>query len=130
MAEVFGQGQFVIIRENSMCISVHRMKVILCRQLPILRDRGKPLHCVKAEKGWDDCCPFFDDDGQLYFVGTHFADKYKTYLYRMTPDGKTLIENSKILINEGMVARQVNFIKSTEHIIIFSVKLKMAVDIS
>lgn len=61
----------------------------------------EPLHCVKAEKGWDDCCPFFDDDGQLYFVGTHFADKYKTYLYRMTPDGKTLIENSKILINEG-----------------------------
>ena len=48
----------------------------------------EPLHCVKAEKGWDDCCPFFDDDGQLYFVGTHFADKYKTYLYRMTPDGK------------------------------------------
>ena len=47
----------------------------------------EPLHCVKAEKGWDDCCPFFDDDGQLYFVGTHFADKYKTYLYRMTPDG-------------------------------------------
>lgn len=61
----------------------------------------EPLHCVKAEKGWDDCCPFFDDDGQLYFVGTYFADKYKTYLYRMTPDGKTLIENSKILINEG-----------------------------
>lgn len=61
----------------------------------------EPLHCVKAEKGWDDCCPFFDDDGQLYFVGTHFADKYKTYLYRMTSDGKTLIEDSKILINEG-----------------------------
>ena len=48
----------------------------------------EPLHCLKAERGWDDCCPFFDDDGQVYFVGTHFADKYKTYLYRMTPDGK------------------------------------------
>lgn len=61
----------------------------------------EPLHCIKSEKGWDDCCPFFDDDGQVYFVGTHFADNYKTYLYRMTPDGKTLIEDSKILINEG-----------------------------
>ena len=61
----------------------------------------EPLHCLKAERGWDDCCPFFDDDGQVYFVGTHFADKYKTYLYRMTPDGKNLIEDSKILINEG-----------------------------
>lgn len=39
--------------------------------------------------------------GNYILIGTHFADKYKTYLYRMTPDGKTLIENSKILINEG-----------------------------
>lgn len=61
----------------------------------------EPLHCIKPEAGWDDCCPFFDDDGQAYFVGTHFADNYKTYLYRMTSDGKTLIEDSKVLINEG-----------------------------
>lgn len=61
----------------------------------------EPLHCIKAEAGWDDCCPFFDEDGQAYFVGTHFADNYKTYLYRMTADGRNLIEDSKILINEG-----------------------------
>ena len=61
----------------------------------------EPLHCMKAERGWDDCCPFFDDDGRAYFVATHFAAGYKTYLYRMTPDGKNLIEDSKVLVNEG-----------------------------
>lgn len=61
----------------------------------------EPLHCMKPQAGWDDCCPFFDDDGQGYFVGTHFADNYKTYLYKLTPDGKDIIEDSKILINEG-----------------------------
>jgi beta-xylosidase len=30
----------------------------------------EPLHHVLKEKGWDDCCPFWDDDGQGYFVGT------------------------------------------------------------
>jgi beta-xylosidase len=27
-----------------------------------------PLVTVLAEKGWDDCCPFWDDDGQAYLV--------------------------------------------------------------
>lgn len=84
----------------------------------------EPLHCVKAEKGWDDCCPFFDDDGQLYFVGTHFADKYKTYLYRMTSDGKTLIEDSKILINEGYGREASKLYKINGTYYHFSVKLK------
>lgn len=61
----------------------------------------EPLHCMKSEAGWDDCCPFFEEDGRIYFVATHFADGYKTYLYQLTPDGKELIENTKVLINEG-----------------------------
>lgn len=60
-----------------------------------------PLYCLKNESGWDDCCPFWDDDGQAYFVGTRFADNYKTYIWRMSPDGRTLIESSRTLINEG-----------------------------
>ncbi|HYO09498.1 MAG TPA: glycoside hydrolase 43 family protein [Tepidisphaeraceae bacterium] len=50
----------------------------------------EPLHPVLLAKGWDDCCPFWDDDGQAYFIGTHFADKYKIHLFKMSPDGKTL----------------------------------------
>lgn len=61
----------------------------------------EPLHCVMNQAGWDDCCPFWDDDGQGYFVGTHFADNYKTYICKMSPDGRRLIEESRTLINEG-----------------------------
>lgn len=60
-----------------------------------------PLHCLLKEAGWDDCCPFWDDDGQGYFFGTHFADNYKTYLWKMDADGRTLVEESRTLINEG-----------------------------
>jgi beta-xylosidase len=60
-----------------------------------------PLHPVLKEAGWDDCCPFWDDDGQGYFVGTHFRDGYKTYLFRLTPDGRDIVKESGQLINEG-----------------------------
>ena len=60
-----------------------------------------PLHRMTKEAGWDDCCPFWDDDGQGYFVGTHFKDGYKTYLYKLTPDGRDLVPESRVLINEG-----------------------------
>ncbi|HEY8993721.1 MAG TPA: glycoside hydrolase 43 family protein [Lacunisphaera sp.] len=61
----------------------------------------EPLHRLTTEAGWDDCCPFWDDDGQGYFVGTHFKGGYKTWLYKLTPDGRDLIPESRVLINEG-----------------------------
>jgi beta-xylosidase len=61
----------------------------------------EPLHPLMKGSGWDDCCPFWDNDGQGYFVGTHFADNCKTYIWRLTSDGKGLIEESRTLINEG-----------------------------
>ena len=60
----------------------------------------EPLHPLMLEGGWDDCCIFWDDDGQAYFIGTHFADGYKTYIWKMTPDGRFLIEDSRTLINQ------------------------------
>ncbi len=60
-----------------------------------------PLHAVMKEAGWDDCCPFWDDDGQGWFVGTHFKDGYKTWLYPLTPDGRDLRPESRVLLNEG-----------------------------
>lgn len=48
----------------------------------------------------------------------------------MTPDGKTLIENSKILINEGYGREASKLYKINGTYYHFSVKLKMAVDIS
>jgi beta-xylosidase len=60
-----------------------------------------PLHCVQREEGWDDCCPFWDDDGQGYFVGTHFKDGYKTWLFKLTADGRDLVPGWHVLLNEG-----------------------------
>ncbi|NNM86276.1 MAG: glycosyl hydrolase 43 family protein [Phycisphaerales bacterium] len=61
----------------------------------------EPLHCVMRADGWDDCCPFWDDDGQGYLVGTCFRDGYKTWLFKLTPDGRGLIKGWQILLDEG-----------------------------
>lgn len=60
-----------------------------------------PLRQLTTEAGWDDCCPFWDDDGQGYFVGTNFRDGYRTWLYKLTPDGRDLIKGSGKIILEG-----------------------------
>jgi beta-xylosidase len=61
----------------------------------------EPLHKVLGEKGWDDCCPFWDDDGQAYFIGTNFADGYKIHLFKMTADGKTLLKETDKVIYQS-----------------------------
>lgn len=47
---------------------------------------------VIAERGWDDPCPFWDDDGTGYLVATRFApdrdgQKYRIHLFAMDGDG-------------------------------------------
>lgn len=61
----------------------------------------EPLTPLMREAGWDDCTVMWDEDGKAYFVGTHFADGYKTYLFEMSPDGKSIDRESAVLINEG-----------------------------
>ncbi|HEX8465221.1 MAG TPA: glycoside hydrolase 43 family protein [Abditibacterium sp.] len=61
----------------------------------------EPLTHFMKEPGWDDCCPFWDDDGQGYFVGTKFSDGYKTYLWKMSADGRKPLPETAVLINEG-----------------------------
>lgn len=57
----------------------------------------EPLTCVMKDSGWDDCCPFWDDDGQGYLVGTRFAPdpktgaKYNIHLFKLSTDGKSLM---------------------------------------
>ena len=43
----------------------------------------------------------WDNDGKAYFIGTHFADGYKTYLFEMAADGKNINRKSARLINLG-----------------------------
>ncbi|MBC8054266.1 MAG: glycoside hydrolase 43 family protein [Sphingobacteriaceae bacterium] len=75
----------------------------------------EPLTNILPEKGWDDCCPFWDDDGQGYFIGTNFADGYKIHLWKMTPDGKKLIKESDKVIysTKGSEANKLFKIKDT-----------------
>ncbi|MGB3005286.1 MAG: glycoside hydrolase 43 family protein [Chitinophagaceae bacterium] len=61
----------------------------------------EPLHHILKEKGWDDCCPFWDDDGQAYFIGTNFGDGYKIHLFKISADGKELIKESDKIIYQS-----------------------------
>lgn len=59
-----------------------------------------PLVCLLAEPGWDDCTAIWAG-GKAYFLGTHFADGYKTYLFDMAADGTKIYRETARLVNEG-----------------------------
>ena len=61
----------------------------------------EPLVPLLSESGWDDCSAIWDEQGQAWFVGTKFGDGYKTYIFRMTDDARSIDRNSARLINEG-----------------------------
>lgn len=61
----------------------------------------EPLTCLLAEDGWDDCTAIWDKRGRGYFLGTCFKDGYKTYMFDMAPDGKSIDKRSARLLNEG-----------------------------
>jgi beta-xylosidase len=57
----------------------------------------EPLHSMWRTSGWNDVCPFWDDDGQGYLVTTHYADSYKIHLFRLSADGKSLVGPSTVI---------------------------------
>lgn len=61
----------------------------------------EPLQAMWKVSGWNDPCPFWDDDGQGYFVCTHFAGKYKIYLFKMTPDNRGIVPDSGRVLYQG-----------------------------
>ncbi|WP_207921232.1 family 43 glycosylhydrolase [Micromonospora sp. KC721] len=40
----------------------------------------EPLHALWRTSGWNDVCPFCNDDGQGYLVTTRYADAYMVHL--------------------------------------------------
>ncbi|MEK4042609.1 glycoside hydrolase 43 family protein [Paenibacillus sp. FSL H8-0048] len=60
----------------------------------------EPLHCMWEVAGWDDCCPFWDDDGQGYMVATNFADNYQIYLFNLSNDGRSLLQDSGVVVHQ------------------------------
>ena len=61
----------------------------------------EPLTPLLAEDGWDDCTAIWDKRGHGYFLGTCFKEGYKTYLFDMADDCKSINRSSARLINEG-----------------------------
>jgi len=61
----------------------------------------EPLTPILSEPGWDDCSVLWDEKGNGCFVGTHFADGYKTYLFKLSADGKSIDRKSAVLVNSG-----------------------------
>ncbi len=60
-----------------------------------------PLTQVMKAAGWDDCCPFWDDDGQGYLIGSCFKEHYKIHLFKLTADGKQLVEGFDHVLHQG-----------------------------
>jgi beta-xylosidase len=64
-------------------------------------------HPVMTVPGWDDTCPFWDDDGTMYLVTTHFAaeapsgTKYNIHLFKLTADGKEIVPGYDHIIHQS-----------------------------
>ena len=61
----------------------------------------EPLTVLLSESGWDDCSALWDEKGNAYFVGTKFSVGYKTYLFKMAEDAKSINMKSAKLIHSG-----------------------------
>lgn len=68
-----------------------------------------PLHQVVAVKGWEDPCPFWDDDGQAY-LGHSRVGAGPIIIHRMSADGKQLLDEGRT-VYEGPVAEGTKFLK-------------------
>jgi beta-xylosidase len=60
-----------------------------------------PLKAVLRTAGWDDPCPFWDDDGQGYLVASNFAKNYNIHLFKMDAAGERLIPESDRIIHQS-----------------------------
>ncbi|HFF8551095.1 TPA: glycoside hydrolase 43 family protein [Kluyvera cryocrescens] len=58
-------------------------------------------HCLQVAKGWIDPCPFWDDNGEAWlvhaFAHSRSGIKHKLQLFSMSPDGKQLQGEGRII---------------------------------
>ena len=69
----------------------------------------EPLRCLKATAGWEDPCPFWDDDGSAY-LGHSKVGAGPIIVHKMSPDGKELLDDG-VTVYEGPVAEGTKFHK-------------------
>lgn len=73
------------------------------------RGPWSPLLNVKHISGWEDPCPFWDEDGQAY-LGRSQLGGGPIILHKMSPDGTRLLDNGK-KVYEGPVAEGTKIFK-------------------
>jgi beta-xylosidase len=62
---------------------------------------------ILADAGWDDPCPFWDEDGRAYLIATHFAlepsngKTYNIHLFAMDPQGDALIAGRDHILHQS-----------------------------
>lgn len=61
-----------------------------------------PLHEVKRVAGWEDPCPFWDEDGNAY-LGHSTVGAGPIIIRRMSADGKTLLDDG-VIVYVGKIA--------------------------
>ncbi|MGE4586898.1 MAG: glycoside hydrolase 43 family protein [Mangrovibacterium sp.] len=62
----------------------------------------EPLSQVVKIEGWEDPCPFWDEDGKAY-LGHSRVGAGPIYIHKMSPDGKQLLDNG-LIVYTGPVA--------------------------
>ena len=62
----------------------------------------EPLHRVMVTAGWEDPCPFWDEDGTAY-LGHSKVGAGPIIIHKMSPDGKELLDEG-VTVYEGPVA--------------------------
>jgi beta-xylosidase len=65
-----------------------------------------PPKLVIAAAGWDDPCPFWDDDGKGYLVTTRFSadkdgEKYRIHLFSMNAGSDGVVEASDRVLHQS-----------------------------
>ncbi len=58
-----------------------------------------PVVQVKAVAGWEDPCPFWDDDGKAYLVHSVLGAG-PLILHRLSPDGTKLLDDGVVIVQD------------------------------
>ena len=67
----------------------------------------KPVTALGPGPGWDDPCPFWDDDGQGYLIATHFATEpsngrnYNIHLFKLSAAGDRILPDSDRIVHQS-----------------------------
>ena len=62
----------------------------------------EPPHLITDSKHWDDNCPFWDDNGEAWMLASHPGKRWFTYLYKMSPDGRSIDLASETVVDDHM----------------------------